>query len=402
MTQFSYTAKTGPFETVQGFVDAESQEEAIQSLVRAGCFPVSINAIGILTQDQASVRLGKISKADIALFTNQLAGLIGSGVVILEGLQILSKQTPNKHLKAVINDLINKVRDGQSLAKSFATYPRLFSSLYVAMLHSGEMSGKLEATLKRLAEFLEKDREFTSSVRSSLIYPFFIFAVGSLTVFLLLTFVIPRLVTMFKDMGQALPLPTQILVNASIFWQKFWPLVIVLTALAVFSFNRWRTTPAGKPAWDTFRLRIPLFGEIILKTEISRLMQTLSLLIAAGMEIIQSLDIASSVLDNEMLKKELSGFREKIRMGASLSSCLIDSGIFPGLVTSVIAVGEETGTMEVAFKRIADEYEKDVERTLKTLTQLLEPMIILVMGLIVGFIVLAMLLPIFQINMIMK
>ncbi|MBF0522512.1 MAG: type II secretion system F family protein [Candidatus Omnitrophica bacterium] len=402
MTQFSYTAKVGPQEIIQGLIDAESQQEAIKTLSNQGCFPLSLKVANLSAQDKGLLRIRKISMAEVALFTNQLAGLLGSGVILLRALNILSSQTVNQHFKSVIDDISDKIKDGKSLSEGFSMYPELFSNLYVAMVHSGEMSGKLDQTLKRLAEFLEKDQEFKSSVRSALIYPAFVFSVGVATVVLLLTFVIPRLVGMFEDMGQALPLPTRILIGVSEFWRQSWPVMLALLVIFFFVFNRWRHTLEGKRDWDRFQLKLPLVGEIILKTEIARLSQTLSLLISSGMEILHSLDISASVVDNEIIKNELKSSREKIRMGASLSTCLIDSKMFPSLVTSVIAVGEETGTVDKSFLRIADEYEARVEKMLKTLTQLLEPVIILVMGVVVGFIVMSMLLPIFQINMIMK
>jgi general secretion pathway protein F len=291
MTQFSYVAKTGSLKTIHGFIEAESAQEAIVHLGNSGYFPVSLEEAGVLTSENDVLNEGKVSRTDVAVFTDQLAGLLGSGVVALNALSILLKQTSNKHLKAVIGNVIEQVRDGRSLSQSFASHPLLFSNLYIAMLHSGEMSGRLEQSMMRLAGFLEKDQEFRSSVRSALIYPLFILCVGSATVFLLLTFVIPRLVTMFKDMGQALPMPTQILIGISEFWHAYWPLIGMFIFGAVIVFKRWVKSPQGKPVWDRARLKFPLAGEIILKTEIARLMQTLALLVGSGMEILQAIEI---------------------------------------------------------------------------------------------------------------
>ena len=402
MISYAYIARTGARETIQGVIQAESPQQAVVQLTQNGCFPVSLKPSGLLTEDRSPFCQYKVTAREVALFTRQLAGLVGAGVVVLNGLNILMTQAQNKHLKTVLHDIMARVASGKTLSESFAAYPDLFPGLYIAMLNSGEQSGKLEETLRRLADFLEKDQEFRSSVRSALVYPVFVFSVGVITVMLLLTLVIPRLGTMFQDMGQVLPLPTRMLIAISDVCHHYWMALLLGGMALVFLFNHWRATVNGKVAWDRFILRVPAFGETVHKSQIARLMQTLSLLVSSGMEILRSMDVAASVVDNIILKNELLLFKDKIRTGASLSRCLAASAFFPGLVTSVVAVGEETGTLDNAFARIAEEYAKDVERSLKVFTQLLEPVIILVMGVIVGFIVLAMLLPVFQINMIMQ
>jgi type II secretory pathway component PulF len=256
--------------------------------------------------------------------------------------------------------------------------------------------------LKRLWGFLVVVVDFGNSLIGALIYPIFIVGVGVATVFALLTFVIPRLVVMFEDMGQMLPIPTRLLIDISGFLRSYWWVILAAASLCVFTLNRMRQRPQGKIILDRIKLKLFIFADIILKSELGRLARTLSLLLSSGMTIIHSLDISITVVENQLIKLELKKFKDQIAGGSSFSHCLAESKLFPVFVRDIVAVGEETGNLEKSLLRIANDYEREVDRKLKTLTRLVEPVIILVMGLIVSFIVLAMLLPIFQINLIVR
>jgi len=402
MPRYTYIAKSQPNKTIQGDIEAESEQDAINKLTKMGYFPISVGAESLSFDKRSALSFGKISNREIVLFTRQASSLIESGVNILNSFNIILRQTTNKYLKAILNDIISKIKDGKSLSESLAQHPDLFPNLYTSMVHSGEVGGTLEQTLKRLADFLEKEEEFKNSVRAALTYPTFVFAVSVLTVIILLGFVIPRLVTMFEDMGQILPLPTRILIGISGFLRSYWWFILAIIAILVFLLNRFYRNPQGRILWDGFQLKLVIIGEITLKTEISRLSRTLSLLLSSGIPIIYSLDISTSILGNQILKLEVQKIKDQISGGLSFSQALKDSKLFPIFVTNIVIVGEESGILEKSLLRIADDYEKETDRTLKTLTRLLEPVIILVMGLIVGFIVVSMLLPIFQINLIAR
>jgi len=402
MPRYTYIAKSQPNKTIQGDIEAESEQDAINKLTKMGYFPISVGAESLSFDKRSALSFGKISNREIVLFTRQASSLIESGVNILNSFNIILRQTTNKYLKAILNDIISKIKDGKSLSESLAQHPDLFPNLYTSMVHSGEVGGTLEQTLKRLADFLEKEEEFKNSVRAALTYPTFVFAVSVLTVIILLGFVIPRLVTMFEDMGQILPLPTRILIGISGFLRSYWWFILAIIAILVFLLNRFYRNPQGRILWDGFQLKLVIIGEITLKTEISRLSRTLSLLLSSGIPIIYSLDISTSILGNQILKLEVQKIKDQISGGLSFSQALKDSKLFPIFVTNIVIVGEESGILEKSLLRIADDYEKETDRTLKTLTRLLEPLIILVMGLIVGFIVVSMLLPIFQINLIAR
>lgn len=402
MPRYIYTAKSHPSKTVQGEVEANSEEDAISRLTKMGYFPIWVRPYKLSFDKQRLSGFHKVSNKDIILFTRQLSSLIESGVNILTGLDIIYNQSTNKYLKIILDDIISKIKDGKTLSDSLAQYPRLFSSLYTSIIHSGEVGGTLEQTLKRLSDFLEKEEEFKNSIRSALAYPSFVFAVGIFTVIILLGFVIPTLVTMFEEMGQALPLPTRILIGVSGFLRSYWWLIFALAVTLVFFLRRLYHSQEGKIFWHSLKLKILIFGQIALKSEISRLMRTLSLLLSSGIPIISSITVSTLTIDNQILKIELQKITEQIKNGLSFSHSLKDSKLFPSFITSIITVGEETGTLEKSLMRIADDYEREVDRTLKTLSRLLEPIIILFVGLVVGFIVLSMLLPIFQMNLIVR
>jgi len=401
MPRYTYIAKSTPQKIVQGDIEAESEQDAINKLTHQGYFPVSIKPEEFSFSkhsDQGYFR--KVPNKDIVLAFRQLTSLIESGVNILNSLNIIANQTPNKYLKGVLIDIINRIKDGSSFSYGLSVHPYLFPHLYTAMVCSGEVGGNLGQVLKNLADFLEREEELKNSVRAAMTYPIFVFSVGVMTIIILLVFVIPRLITMFQDMGQALPLPTQILVNLSGFINGYWWMILAVIFVFIFLSKRILQRPYARLWLDGMSLKIPVWGEVNSKTDIGRLMRTLSMLLASGIPVISALDTASSVLENRILKAESQKFQNQISEGLSLSACLKESKFFPPLVTNIISVGEESGTLEKSLLRIAEDYEGQVERALKALTRLLEPVIILVMGLVVGFIVLSMLLPIFQIDIV--
>ncbi|MCK9614259.1 MAG: type II secretion system F family protein [Candidatus Omnitrophica bacterium] len=398
MPKYIYTAKSNPGELMQSVIDVESEQAAINKLLEMGYFPVSVKPENSYLDKQKSY-FKKVSRKDLVIFTRQLSSLIESGVNILDSLNIVTNQTSNKYFKAVLTDVSVKIKDGKSLSESLNLYDNIFSNLYTSIIHSGEASGNLEKVIKSLAEFFEKDEEFRASLRASLTYPLFIAVVGVLTVSVLMGFVIPKLVTMFEDLGQALPIPTKILINVSVFFTHYWWIIFAVIFLVIFSLQRAVKTNQGKLFIDRFKLKIPMAGEIVLKSEIARLSRTLSLLISSGLAVVSALNVTIAIIGNQILKNELEKFKKQITDGLSFSKCLNGSKLFPSFVTNIVAVGEEGGSLEKSLMRVADEYERDVDRSLKAISRLIEPVIILVMGVVVGFIVLAMLLPIFQINL---
>jgi type II secretory pathway component PulF len=402
MTRYAYTAKTGPAKTIRGDIEADSAQDAVQKITNLGYFPVSVCPEQGLLDKERGWAFPKFKAQELVLCTTQLSALVGSGVHILKALGLIAEQLPNRYLKAVLLDISKQVKDGKAFSDGLSMHPQVFPEFYVSMAHSGEASGNIEEALRRLSGYLEKEEEFRDSLRQAMIYPAFIFSVSALTIIVLLAFVIPRLVGMFSDMGQVLPLPTKILIAVSGLMRSFWWFFPAAILFIVLFLQRMKRTPQGRIALDTFRLKLPLLGNIIVKAEIGRFMRTLSLLVTGGMSIAPALEVATSTFSNCVLRQEAEKFKGAITSGSMLSEAMKGSKFFPRFSVSVISVGEETGSLGKAFLRVAGDYESEVERNLKTVARLIEPVIILVMGLIVCFIVLSMLLPIFQINLIVR
>lgn len=402
MPTFIYSAKSEPGKTVQGSVEASTRQEAIAKLVTLGYFPLSVDPEKIVAGRHIFFAFKRaISAKEIAFLTRQMATLLESGVNVFSSLQILLGQTSNKALEAVLQEIMKSIKDGKPLSESFHMFPQYFSPFYTALLHAGEVGGNLDKTLGRLAGFLEREEDVRGSMRAALVYPFFILLVSIATIAVLLGVVIPRLSSLFEDMGQLLPLPTKLLLGFSRHAASSGWIYGLALGLALLSLKRFFSTERGRHCRDTWQLKLPGLGPMILKSELSRLLRTLSLLLGSGIPIVSALNVSMETVQNRLLQAALRKIRDDIAGGLSFSKALKASSFFPGLVVNIVAVGEEAGTLEKVLSRIAEEYERDADAALKTFVHLLEPCVILVMGLLVGFIVLSMLLPIFQINLIL-
>jgi len=402
MPRYTYFAKSHPTKTIRGLIEAESEQEAINKLISTGYYPISVTLENLSLERSGIFRLRKVAKKNILLFTQQLANLLESGINITNGLGMISRQSSNRYLRLILSDVIAKIKDGKPLSESLAIYPSLFPNLYCSMIRTGEASGNLPERLKSLARFLEKEEQFKNYLKTTLTYPVFLLLVSVFTVVIILMFIIPRIITMFEDLGQVLPLPTMVLIKISSFLRDYGWAILAAFLVMIFFLKRLHQSPQGRLSFDKFKLGLAVFGPIILKSELSRLMRTLSLLLTSGMPITHSLETSVSVLDNQILKNEVKKCKESISKGVSLSGAIRASPFFPEFVVDILLVGEETGALDKSLMRIAEDYEKEVGDSLKTLTQMFEPTVILVMGLIVSFIVLSMLLPIFQINLIVR
>ena len=399
MPVFSYKAKDGPKKAISGIIEAENQDIALSRLDKMGYFVLSIGAGKEKKGFKSSFEIfQRISLKHISLFTRQLSDLLDAGVPLLESIDILSKQADNTLLSTVMDEIYTDIKDGKSLSESLARYPKLFSPLYVNMVASGETGGILESVLARLADFYEKEEEIKSKIKAALTYPVLMFFAGTGTIIVLLTFVIPKLVVMFEDMGQRLPLPTRILVSSSDFIVEFWWVPVAIMFLIIILFKRLKNTKEGGLIIDRWKLAIPLVGKLIQKVEVSRFSRTLATLLENGVPILESLNIVKNTITNRAISGEIERAAKDVSEGNKLAASLGRGLWIPVFVTNMIAVGEESGSLEQTLLKISDTYARQVDRTTKTLTSLLEPAMILIMGSIVGFIVISMLLPIFQIN----
>lgn len=398
MPKFIYQAKKGPQEKVSGIIEAKTGRQAIALVEESGLFPISIEEIkegaGALTVST----LSRIRLQDLTVFTRQFSNLIEAGLTITQALAVLRQQTAHPHLKNIIEKIQERIKDGSTLSDALQLHPKQFSQFYCAIVKAGELSGALETVLNRLADFSEQEEKIRSDVLSALTYPTLILSVGMITIYALLTFVIPKLTAMFEEMEQILPLPTQMLISISNVFKTYWWLMLLSIAIIFFIIKRPKSYEENL-FWDTLKLKFPLMGKIIQKSEMAHFVRTLSLLLESGVSMLVSLEAVRNAVTNTAIKAEVRKIAQDIKDGASLSSALKKSVHFPIYVSNMVSVGEEAGTLEKSLKRVALSYEQELARILRTFTTLLEPMMILVMGLIVAFIVAAMLLPIFQINL---
>lgn len=399
MPLYSYRAKKGPNDIVEDKIEAHSEKEAIEKINQMGYLPVKIQECAGAARPAAVKQISprRIKSRDITVFSRQLASLLKSGVPILAALNIIREQAENPSLKDMLSGIHDTVKEGDTFSASLARYPNVFSSLYISMIKTGEDSGTLPSVLLRITDYRIKQEELLSRLRMALAYPVLMALVGAGTVIFMLTFVMPRLMNIFTGMGQELPLPTRILISASHSLRQWW--VWAIAALFIIAVRQQARLEVAKLPLSKLKLHIPLFGNFILKAEIARFSRTLELLIKSGTPILRAIDISIPVLDNEAIKHQLKKSYKDLEQGGSLGRSLKASKLFPVFMSNLISVGEESGRLDDALGEVADSYERDTDEAIRILSSLLEPMMILVMGLIVGFIVVAMLLPIFQINL---
>ncbi|MDD5466088.1 MAG: type II secretion system F family protein [Candidatus Omnitrophica bacterium] len=421
MIKYIYHAKKNTGETVEGRIDAVSKEEAIEKLSLKGYLPISIEEDPRRIDHQAAPNINrqasrmaeskiyffskpgaKIKSGQITVFSRQLASLLKSGVPILSAINIISEQSENLYLKVSLKSICNAVKDGSTFSSALSNYPRIFSSLYVALVRSGEESGTLPAALLRIADYRAKQEEIISRIRMSLAYPILMAIVGAGTIVFMLTFVMPRLMGIFVNLGEKLPLPTRILISISQGLGHWWFWIILALAIIILLIRRQVKTEAGKLSFSLFKLHLPVFGKLILKAELARFSRTLELLIKNGISILRAIDVAVPVLENEIIKKQLRQSYKELEQGGFFGRSLKNSKVFPPFMSNLISIGEESGRLDEALAEIADTYEHDTDEAIKVMSSLIEPLMILGMGLIVGFIVVAMLLPVFEINVIAR
>ncbi len=387
-----------------GIVDAESPKVARQKLRKGGVYPTHlIEQQGVSdrpqVEGQTTTRVGRfgiLSKQELALLTRQLATLLVAGLPLVEVLGILVEQADKKAVQSVLADVREQVRGGKSLSAALEGYPRDFGQLYIHMVRAGETSGALDHILFRLAEFLEKQVALNQRVTNAMIYPALMSLVAVTVLFFLLTFVVPKITAVFTDLHRALPTPTVVLMAISQFLAGYWWLLVGGAAIGILAVHRTIQTPAGRRTADRIILKLPLIGETARMVAVSRLSRTLATMLASGVQLLEALDVAKRVMNNRVLEEAVEAARQNIREGETIADPLKRSGEFPTLVTHMIAVGERSGEMEEMLQRIAQIYDGEVERVIGRLTSLLEPIMILVMGVVVFFIVVAILLPIFE------
>ncbi len=411
MPVFEYNGIDSSGKKVKGSLDAESARALKDLLKGRGIFVTSSvegskAAVSSGSGLNREVDLGKLFQGtrvppmELAMLTRQLATLQRAGIPLLESLNAVVEQVERPHLKHVLSDVRSRVNEGASLANALKEHPKVFSDLYVNMVRAGESSGNLDLVLERLTEFLDNSAELKGKIMSALYYPLVMGVVGTCVMGFLFVYVIPKVTQIFEDQGQALPPLTRFL----IWFTRFitnpvnFLLILVLIGVGIWAFIRWKSTDDGRYRWDGLKLRAPVIGATIRMIAVARFSRTLATLLASGVPLLTAMDIVKAILGNKRLVEVVEDVRVNVREGDSIAAPLRRSGEFPPLVTHMIAVGERSGRLEQMLDSVADAYSKQVDNRLRALTSLLEPAMIVAMGVVVAFIVFAVLMPILKIG----
>jgi general secretion pathway protein F len=405
MPVFEYRGLNEAGKTIQGLRDADSPKTLRNNLRREGIFLTEV--LGEKGPTGKAAPAGQISFAflservsteDIAVMTRQLAVLIGAGVTLIEALTALVEQVDSERLKRILSDVKQRVNEGSSMADALAAHPRAFSNLYINMIRAGESSGALDVVLVRLADFTESSARLRQKVIGTMTYPAIMVLMSLVILGILMTVVVPKVTKIFEDAKVTLPFTTRALIFVSSLTRDYWYLMLAGMIAGVILFFRWKASPEGKKTWDRVTLRAPIFGQLLRLLSIARFARTLSTLLKSGVPLLASMDIVKNILTNSVLAKVIEDARESIREGESIAAPLKRSGEFPPLVHHMIAIGERSGQLEEMLVNVASSYETQVDVRIGALTALLEPMLIVVMGGVVAFIVFSILMPILQLN----
>lgn len=394
MPQFSYKARNKHGSIIEGKIDAASEQEALARLDALEYLPVSIRRV-----EERRMRLplssfrGRIPQRLVIVFTRQLATMVKAGLPILTALTALFEETENQHFKAVISNMRADIQEGLSLSDALERHPRVFSKLYTSTISAGEAGGVLDTVLQRLAELMEHEEQLKTSVKSALRYPAIIIIAVVSAFLVLTTFVVPAFGRIYEGVGVELPIPTRILVAVNHFVRNWWYAAAALLAGILILLKSYASTPPGRYQWDYIKLRLPVFGKLIIKSISARFAQIFRTLDEAGLPILRSLDEIADTLGNEVISRDIAVVREAVQDGRGIGPPLLDSKYFPPLLGHMVVIGERSGEMSDMLKSVQEHYDMEVDATIKNLTALIEPFLILALGLVVLFIALGIFLP---------
>lgn len=404
MPVYEYTALDRAGKNVVGIIDADSTVAARQKLRASGKYPVQIKETTAKAKSESAAGVSlpslfnRVNHDDIHALTRQLATLLNAGIPLVGALDALMEQTTSPPLKKIIAQIKESVNEGNSLTVSLTRHPKLFSNIYINMVRAGEASGSLDVVLERLAEFGEHQQALKGRFQAALVYPIFMAIIGTGVLFFLLSFVVPNLTRIFTEMKQVLPLPTTILIWFSDFMRSYWWAILVVIVAIIIGIREFIKSPKGRHIWDTLKLHLPVIGQINRKIALSRFGRTLGSLLQSGVPLITSLQIVRNIVNNVLIGAVIDEAMEDIQAGKSLNLALSRSIWFPPVFRQMVSVGEQSGDLEGMLHKVADAYEREVETRITGMTALIEPIMILFMAAIVGFIVISILLPIFEMN----
>lgn len=405
MPSFIYKAADSHGKVIRGTMDAALEKDVVARLHGMNLIPMRVvsskedaTGLGFNRSVDLSHLFQRVTSRDVMYFTQDLCAMLEAGLPMDKALSILIHVSENDRFRQIVTGILRHVESGNSLSDALTEYPKHFSRLYVNMVRAGETGGVLPSVLERLGVFLENSQDLKDYITSAMVYPIFLVLVGGVSIIIMLTFVIPKFSIIFADMGQAMPASTQILLAISNGLRDYWWVIIGIIAAISVMVRQYIRTPAGRLRSDRLKFRAPVLGRLVKSVEAARFSRTLGTLIRSGVPILQSLSLVREIVTNQAIAASLKIVYERVKEGDTLSSPLDQAGVFPPLAVQMIAVGEETGKLDDMLLKVADNYDKSVRNMIKRFVNLLEPAMILAMGLMVGFIVISMLMAVFSMN----
>lgn len=396
--QYTYKATTTDGKIMQGLIDASDTGAAASYLRGRGFFPISITVKkgnGIL----GALSFGsKVDNQDLVFFTRQLSSMLASGLTLMQALNILKTQVKKPEMFVMLDGIIRDIEDGKTFSDSLEKYEHVFTPIYISLIKTAESSGLLDKVLLRLADNLEKQQKLKSTIKSALMYPAIVITGMVIILIIMMIFVIPQLTSMYENLGVELPLPTLIIISFSNFTITFWPLIVGLLIFIVFAYKRWKKTEAGQLLIDSVVLKLPVFGKLNNEVILTEFTRTLGLLIGSGTLIVDAFQEASGVTGNILYKNAIAGISRRVEKGISIGDAMLAYPLFPQIVIQMVKIGEETGKLDESLMKVSEYYEREVDQTVKTLTTAMEPIIMIVLGIGVAFLVISIITPIYSLT----
>lgn len=399
-TTYAYKVRDQQGRLLQGQLESDSSELVATKLRSMGYVPVAIDQVGggAMKKELTIPGIGnRVKVADVAVFCRQFATMINAGLSLIRALHILGDQTESKVLQEIVVEVRLDVEKGASLSQALARHPKAFNRLFVAMVRAGEVGGVLDSVLMQLASIIEKQVELRRKIKSAMTYPVAVLGLVLVIVVAMLIFIVPTFESLYDDLGGTLPLPTRLLLGVSGVVSGYAPVILVLIVAGVVGFRRWIASEGGRGRWDALKLKIPVFGKLVHKTAITRFARTFAVLLRSGVPILEALEITSETVNNTVVSNAVLEVQTAVKQGESVAVPLARHAIFPPMVVQMLAVGEETGNVDVMLEKVADFYDAEIEAIVDALTSLLEPLLICVLGASVGGMVVALYMPMFQI-----
>lgn len=395
--EFLYKTKDTEGNEHSGSVESADAHAAAAILRKKGLIIIALSPKSPPMNKMLSRFFNKVGFTEIVIFTRQLATMVSSGLVLSEAIDILEEQQTNKTFNKALNDISQNIKGGITLAQAMGKYPDIFPHLYVNLVKAGEASGKLDSVLLQMADGLEKQREFQAKIKGAMIYPVVVISMMFVVMLIMMIFVIPKLLTLYKQSTVELPLPTKILIATSNFFTNYWWVIIILLIGGIIGLKRWRKTPEGDLLYSKLLLKIPIVGKIIINVTLTNFTRTFGLLSSAGIPLLESIGIVSDLTDNLVFKNALKDSYLGVEKGLPFSS-LLSSNVFPKIVSQMIRVGEETGKIDEIFLKLSEFFESESDHMVKNLTVAIEPIVLIILGIGVAFLVLSIIMPIYKLT----